>query len=438
MGLRVLTAFRLWIGATTAALLAGCSVMSSDLMEFAADGGCRTSAGTYYLPKSHMQVVVTRTTDDASKSFFDTVRVSPIRVPDRHFGYCLDYLGRINTDDIVTVKRYPTTQLLGIISTDAIDQSGAILTNFVKAVIGGVTARTRDGKKTGLDTVVFSGDYDPFDKASTAEVNHALGKFGFCLLLDADFAGDWRKINRYCDHPKAGHYDREPYQVQYRDQLPPERRSLQGIFYRPRVPYNFYLFTKDKPRGPGPWQLKESAVVHLENMAPILAARLDRAFFAQRKTTLVFEEGALLNVCVYKTSELEQISLVTLDVVKSVVAIPTQVIQIQIDQTNGEAALAKAEIELMKTQKSYDDLLNRRIESSSHNRQPVADPFHTVTAVADPKAYRPIGRPETGTTVGDLQSQWAGACPTTGPATAAIPAVSFAVTAPNTIGVLAP
>jgi hypothetical protein len=438
MRFSVLSTVRLWVLIALPLAAAGCSVMSSDLMEFAADGGCRTSAGTYYLPKTHLRVVVTRTTDD--NSVYDTVAVTTIRVPDRHFGYCLDYLGRINTDDIVTVKRYPTTQLLGIISTDAIDQSGAILTNFVKAVIGGVTARTRDGKKTGEAVVVFNADYDPFDKASTAEVNHALGKFGFCLLLDADFAGDWRKINRYCDHPKAGHYDREPYQVQYRDQLPPERRSLQGIFYRPRVPYNYYLFTKDKPRGHGPWQLKESTVVYIENVAPILAARLDRAFFAQRKTTLVFDEGALRNVCVYKTSELEQISLVTLDVVKSVVAIPTQIIQIQIDQTKGEAELAKAEFELLKAQKQYGDILDRGGSEAGPftPSRPGDNTFHAATAAANTKAYGPIVRPQGGTTVGDLQSLWNGACPTATSSTSTVAAPTFAVSAPNTIGVLAP
>ncbi len=411
------------------ASMAGCSVLSSDLLEFKPDGGCQSGAGTYYLPKTHLGVKVERLTY-ANTDIQHQITIKKLRVPDRYFGYCLDYLSRLTSDDIVHVKRYSNTQLLGLVSTDVVDQSGAILRTFVRAVLGGLAGRTRVAG-TAQKATVFEADYDPFDVVASAQVNDALRKFGFCLMFEGDFARDARKIQSYCSHPTAAPkaVPEPPYQLAYRDRLSADRKTLPGLFYRPRVPYSYYLFVRDVPEAHNsPWALRESAVVDLENISPILAVRVDRAFFAQRKTTLVFDEGALRNVCIYKSAELEEVGKVALDIAKSIVALPAQTFQVKIDQVSGQEALARAELAALKAQQSYDNALNKVAGTQPNVLSTVNDPFMVKTAPPTAESLK-LER-QTAVQAGDLAALWTAACPTVSTA-----APLSATNAPgNTIG----
>jgi hypothetical protein len=129
-----------------------------------------------------------------------------------------------------------------------------------------------------------------------------------------------------------------------------------GIFYRPRMPYPIHVYLRDNPRVPR-WRLGISRVIEMENIAPLVAVGVDRTLFTQRKTTLLFEEGALSNVCIYKASEMQQAVQIPLQVVQSVVDLPAQIVTAKFNNTNNQKELLAAQDQLLKTQTSYLDFL---------------------------------------------------------------------------------
>ena len=360
--------------------LASCGVVESNLIEDHGPYGssCDSDAGFYYLPKTLIRVEVKRSTalDKSNKATGDPwheISVQRLRVPDKRFAYCLDYLARINSDDIVQIKKYPKTNLLSVVTTDVLDQSRFIIESLIKTLFVGISGNPAysfdtNAQRTFLnnnngEATVFRAEFDPFDPRESSVINHALNDFGFCLVLDNyTFDPDHATINRYCDKPKrvqaASHMETPDYKYSYNDEhhtgrsrsATEARQVVRGIFYRPRIPYNYYLFIKKNPKVSGGWQLRSTAPVPMENVAPIVSVGLERALFTQRRTSLVFDEGMLGPVCVFKKSELLEAVQIPLVIVKSIVALPANVIMVRIDQANNKAALVKAQDELIKTQ----------------------------------------------------------------------------------------
>jgi hypothetical protein len=125
---------------------------------------------------------------------------------------------------------------------------------------------------------------------------------------------------------------------------------IRGIYYRPRIPHLVQVYIKDNPDLLGGWKLRLSNAVEMENVAPIVQVGIDRAAFTQKKTTLVFDEGMLSRVCIYKKSELKGFIEIPLYLAQSIVALPATIVQVRIDQTNSHQAIVAAEEQLIKTQ----------------------------------------------------------------------------------------
>lgn len=357
-----------WIAVGAAALAAigisACAMVGSVPLGVTGHGQCASSAGSYYLPKTLLLVTVTETID-AGRKWHD-IDVKSRRVPDSRFGFCLDYLARSASDDIVEVKKYKGTHLLGLVSTDALDQSRFVLQTLIRTVFTAISgnptvpayARSLSAQDATTKTrLVLRSEFDPFDARHSAEVNLALKDYGFCLMMEPYTVNpDATTITRYCENPrqelrKAGSVDHGNYRHTRARFLNAEPdRQYGSIFYRPRLPYQMQIYLKDNPKV-ARWRLAVSRAVRLENVAPVLAVRVDRTTFTQRKTTLVFDEGELKNICVYKKSELLALSNIPLQVAQSVVALPTQIAQIRINEADNERALLEAEGELIRAQR---------------------------------------------------------------------------------------
>ena len=356
------------------------------------DGACHNSAGFYYLPKSQILVEVKKgaklkdgTTSEvagSSTQVWHEVAVSRTRIADPSFGYCLDYLGRINYDDVVSVKKYQNQPILGVIIGDSLDKSRQIFETLVQTVFTAISGNPDPGFSTSTVTrsymtdvkqvvTVFKGEFDPFDPERSAIINESLRKFGFCLILENHtFDINHADIDNYCDAPHVVHAQTHKRAFEYAYKAPerggplvhvsghPAPRMERGIFYRPRAPYQYYVFVKSNMQARGGWRLRASKVIEMENISPVLSVGLLRAAFTQRKTALIFDEGMLRDVCIFKKSELQQAVQIPLFVVQSVVALPANVFQVRIDQTNGMADLINAQDELVKTQSVYLAKLN--------------------------------------------------------------------------------
>lgn len=376
------------LGLLLIAGLCGCAMSQSTLVGLGGsrddEAGCQSSAGFYSLPKTSIVVEVGKNSDAI---FLKKVALD--RRADPGKTYCLDYLASMTAEEGFAVQK-SDRGLLAKITSNSKDQSAQILKDVAKAVFT-VISQNPDFDPNlqsvrGLDLEDFSaelatayhGEFDPFNAAQAAVVNAGLSKFGFCLMIENQgIAHRFSGIDAYCDNPLGG----MPVEQVLQDAYHIERqaspiRDVRGILYRPRLPYMMYLFTKRNLKARGGWRLKASEAIHLENQSPILGIGIDRAFFAERKTTLTFDHGALLDVDIDKTSELAGFVQVPLYIAQGIVALPANIIQVKINNTNNNVTLINAQDQLIATQKQYNGTLAdlNAAQGARAGRLPQKDP----------------------------------------------------------------
>lgn len=378
--------------------------------------GCESDSGAYYLSKTHLEVTVERvklvdTTSNEVVGAFNRIKeITEKRKPDRRHGFCLDYLASPTADEKVYIKK-SSNYLLTLISTQAIDQSAYILKNFINAIFIGISAGAGQDFRglTGIKEVketAFRAEYDPFDQTDSAFINESLTDLGFCLVLEnRTFDPDQETIDAYCSNPGGhGRLGRNGVHKIADEGAPPPIAETggRGILYRPLLPYNYYLFVKDGGRGKR-WKLRHTQVVRLENNSPIVSVGIDRTFFANRRGALLFEEGVLKNICIYKSSELLELSTIPLAVANNLAALPTNIIQLRIDNSNNFRELAAAEDRLMQAQMQHLQVL-QDIEAAGAS-PPDGQP--ATAAYTEPVVYQGIARKtDTG-----WPNDWATICP---------------------------
>jgi len=323
--------------------------------------------------------------------------------------------------------------LLKKISTNAEDRSEKIAETLIRTVFTGISqnpgfsesllqagraqlpARLSNAKQ-------FEAEYDPFDPDQTAVVNDALKELGFCLLLeeqnlnyeaycsnplrhttrerlinrtsvrnaephpvisqscrveDVDHDG-WRTRTSHLDRgggPQCRLASHEPAvnltRTVKRDR---PREYSQGIFYRARLPYNYYLYIRPNMKVMGNWKLRGTAVVHLENRSPVFSVAVDRTFFATRQTALDFDDGVLQDVTISKGSELAGFVSIPLLIAQSIAALPANIIQIRIDQTNNRGKLIAAQTALIEQQERELAMRLRLQEAEDRARKAGVNP----------------------------------------------------------------
>lgn len=360
------------------AILAGCSMTDSDLLpsKFShTEAACESHLGAYYLPKTYLKVVIEQVTSKVGsgpeRTYNEIKELREVRKPDRSQGYCFDYRASPTAKEKVDVVRTPDF-LFSYISTEALDQSAYILKTLARALFIGLSGNKdfqpfRADQVTEVRNIVFDAEFDPFDVQQSATINDALTAFQLCLVLENHtFDPRQHTINSYCNKPLAVG-KREAARAKHAGTLPHVRKQARGIVYRPRLPYNLYAFIRTK----GTWSLAATEIVHLENEAPNLVIGVERTFFANRRATLVFDAGSLKNVCIHKTSELEQLSTVPLEIAGSIAALPTNILQVRIENTTNHKNLVEAERQLVQTQLKHLTFLK---DPSQANVPTVAKP----------------------------------------------------------------
>jgi hypothetical protein len=367
------------VGAALAALLlATCGVIDSARIDPVIAGAqvnpvCQSDLGTYALPKAFVHIVVAQTSATTPPDIVLTTDHKPVEVllhPDPALVFCMDYLASPLHHDIITIKKFPyatgtdqtlKTSFLGAVMVNATDRTVFIIEALLRAAFiaasgdAGFTPRDISTAPLPAQTVADL-EYDPFDPRESAEVNTRLTELGICLVLEGGYTFDrgHASVDAYCNAPRAHAVWLTPIVKAYlKAEETPANPALPGLLYRPRLPYRLAIFRKQDPKGPGRWRLSESQILKMENMSPVLSLDIRRTVFAGRATNFVFNNGALLTACVAKGSELEGFVDIPLQISRSIVALPTAVFQVRINQTKNEAALIQAETNLVKLQNAY-------------------------------------------------------------------------------------
>ena len=387
---------RVILAALAIAMLGACAMSQSTLVEPRTAVGCDSSAGAYNLTKSYIAFDITReqtgiaVAQNIANNYGYFIRlpgsggtatesdkrggVAVLVKPDPEATYCLDYLASITSNDTFEVQKL--NHILQKITSKADDQSAKVAENFVKTLFAGIsgnanfdeTLKGRSLSRTTLgDKLVFSGVVDPFDHDDVNRTNDAIRAYGYCLFIEGEpIDPNNDDVDAYCDNPQAWkkahawsaqawptnkyHAVKQPQTIERAGQSQAPRKYTQGIFYRARLPVTYYLYVKEnlKLKGVrGAWKLRGSSTAFFENAAPVISVGIDRTFFANRETTLSFDNGVLQDVKITKGSELVNVVTIPLQIAQSIAALPANVISVKINQTNNNAALIQAQDSLI-------------------------------------------------------------------------------------------
>jgi hypothetical protein len=361
-----------------AAILGGCAMSQSFLPENeVGEVGCQSTAGSYSLSKTTIGVEVGQ---DSNKNYFLN-KVELHRRADASKTYCLDYLASRTADEGFAVARNDQGLLQKVVANSH-DQSAYIAKKIAETIFTfvsqnpnfDVTARGLEFKdQEPLLATTYHAEFDPFNPAQADVVNAGLSKFGFCLVQES--AQKYGNIDNYCDNPLGGAPVEHALEAAFHaERQAPPLRYVRGILYRPRVPYTVYLFVKRNLKARGGWRLKASEAIHIENNSPILGIDIERAVFAKRKTILTFDDGALNDVDIDKTSELAGFVEIPLYIVQGIAALPANIIQVKIDNTNNNIALINAQDQLIATQKQYNATLSQITGATARGGAPIRNP----------------------------------------------------------------
>jgi hypothetical protein len=401
--------------------LTACSMLSSDLFNEASIQQarheqrpvCSTTAGSYHVSKTYFRLRVDQLeTAGGPVSLFRYVTVQ--RRPDRTMGYCLDLNPSITSTDKVRVYKTNLTpqakvttdaranangdytgatkdswdaleaeikqthaggsDLLQVIATDSIDETAYIAKVLIRTLFVGLsgnstfnTDRAITQDQAGVRKLDL--EYDPFDLQQTAAINDALRKYGFCVLVQGvTFERESDTIDSYCDHPKQAALRAQALTrtLKVAEEAKVEQQ-VRGVLYRPRLPYTVTLFVKNNLKLKGGWRLRASEIVEMENISPVLSLGIERAIAAQRKTMVFFDQGVVQNVCIFKSSELQPLVEIPLEIARSVVALPANVVQVQISSLSNDKQLVDAQDKLIKAQINHLKLLDAQQRGTAND-----------------------------------------------------------------------
>jgi hypothetical protein len=388
-------------------LIGACSVADSLYVDptairtasFAGTAGaplCKTSLGSYSLPKTFLKVIVQRGTDGKRP----LPSIAEIRRADSSLTFCLDHLADPLADDEIRIIKssgqvdpsYPKdasgklpfggqytgteagaygSQLLQWVVSNTVDQSEYIAKVLVRTAFTALSGKPdftplqrslREGEapKPVLEAVL---EYDPFDLERSAAINQQLSLLGFCLVLE-NFTFDPHRmtVEQYCSEPRVIQTGFSEAYTAYRSGPPPR---IGGIAYRPRVAYGLSVYQRGKSRVS--WRLVKQQNVTLENISPIVSIGITRSIFAARRVALMFDMGVLKSMCLVKTSELQSAVQVPYEIAKSIIALPTQGFEVKIGNVNDNIKLLQAENDLIQAQQNYLDTLNDQTKNTFTN-----------------------------------------------------------------------
>lgn len=277
----------------------------------------------YCLPKGLIHIQLKETTTSGVYE----LTVEPKIVPDETKLYKLKYLPNSWADDTIDIT-VGDNGLLKSVATTTVDRTVDIiqkLTEIAKELAKAVTpikgVRPEEVKfKAVLDVLI-----DP-DEPIDGNITKVLGAAGIQLTIDPPPAKDADgKLTDTQGSPEAS--PGEPAAASK-----PPRAS---IYYRPLKQYKV-TFTNT---GATAAKFIRTEVIYLPNKKEDpLTLDITRAPFVSKQSTLTFTDGMLTRYQITKPSEVLAGLEIPLKVIKTIIALPTDLIQLKIDYSTKETA----------------------------------------------------------------------------------------------------
>lgn len=337
---------------------------------------CRNSRGVYYLPKRVIKLKIKKEGPQDRQRFeleFDGTSNDKITrtIADRKHGYCLAYYDSIFSADSSGFKL--DHGIIKRIYTKNNDQTAEIATKIADAA-GGLAAQAAAGRATGRsggllgvdkdNLLVDSFEFDPFDFNDLSEKNERLKEAGYCIYLDPyndPYIPDW--MSGMCGRTLVSKpYTSKTYSglslVKNSRLVAPEAKN--GILYKPLLTHSIVIMKRDDPSSTLPFRVWSKRRIQMPNAAPPFSLEIKRSIFADRKTDIQFDDGALKEISIEKTSEVLGAITIPIKIIQVIIDVPAQALVIATGRAKNQAELIKTNQQLIGTlrllEKSQDDL----------------------------------------------------------------------------------
>lgn len=363
------------IALLSAVQLAGCTTLASSYEASSIPSAPSSLDGVAYsLPMAKLRIVLVR---DASGIAVAVGK--PDYIPDPKASYLFSYRPSISAVDKLKIE-VDGRGLLTAVGGEADDQSGAIIAAVAKLFVGVPEAALSGGGETLFDTV-----FDPADQTAretaASQLNQALAR-RLLPLLQRDCTDAVDAAANPADLPK----DSKERAARVRElteraiRLTPACRAT-SRFVPPTITmaiqYAPFKFAGGRPApctvGFCARKLSPATITFALDGIPFASEQfllpngsdpvpygLRRAAFAKATYAVKLQDGMILSSEINKGSELLAIANVPLEIVKGVFATAAELVQLRINLTNNEKALATAQQERLEA----EDLLKDAREAS--------------------------------------------------------------------------
>jgi hypothetical protein len=335
-----------------AGLVQGCAIVGSTT---ARNGG---EGIGYMLPRALLPVELVH--DGTS---FELRIASPVLVGDTEHIYALQRSGNVFTSDNVVVNVDPATGLLSGIDVKSEDQSASALVKLVS----GLRAEAA-GADVVTAVVVFRELLDPLktDAELNARLNAAalghvkrLKEENACHSGNAAACKNLTVLERelsvmrfevaIADEQGASAKSAGPAATGSVDVASrPQTDCSAGFCYRINVPHIVTL------SGPG---VRNSAVFGLPNRSPTFVMPLERWAFVKTTHDVKLEGGVFKSITTDRPSSAFAVASVPFDIAKRAVSAASELIQLKVDLSGKEKALADAKVKEIEAKQALDKAL---------------------------------------------------------------------------------
>ena len=299
----------------------------------------------YFLPKGYIRVQLKPNNENKKE-----LTINTIYEPDPDHFYALDYVPSVKSDDKVTVT-LNNKSLLEKIEVESDEKSDEIIIKLIEIAKEAVklagtfpAAPLVGAEKIEYFDIILDPE-DLLNSNETAEMK-VLSDLGIKLKLVAikvrgGEAGQPKKS------ATAAIKGRGNYQ--------------KGIYYRPLLPHRLTIENTIN-------KSFTTETIYLPNRAPILVFDITRASFVKKVTNLTFTDGVLTEFEINKPSQFLAGIEIPLNLVKALVALPAEIIQLKFNISSENEKLLKQQKAEIEAKQALIEYLNQQAEENQQQQ----------------------------------------------------------------------
>lgn len=142
------------------------------------------------------------------------------------------------------------------------------------------------------------------------------------------------------------------------------KSDINGLAYRRQIPYTINLLKKVSSANVNKFSLKSTNVL-LPNDAPISVLPLEAGMFVNTEYKTEFKNGMLTKVDATRPSEAAGFVSIPLNIVKRILALPTELLQLKIDYSSKDADLLKSQKNVIEAQQALQQAREAQQKAAS-------------------------------------------------------------------------